>query len=465
MIRSKPSTFAFSVLSFALIFAIGSAAPVLAFTDEGNRNARLELNPAGLDFGNVVETTSSAQTVFAINSSRKHQPTPTATPTRTATPKATPTATPTQAAVITSPRTGATVSGTVPISVQVNSPSVIWVNFLVDGKYLASSPPYTYNWNSTTVSNGGHIIEVDAYATGRVLLGRYSINVNVNNTGGSHTPTRTPTSTPTPTRTLAFSNVFVVVEENHSYSQVVGSSSMPYLNSLISKYALATQYYADAHPSLPNYLWIATGSADGISSDVCGVTVSNDNIVRELAGAGVSWKSYQESLPSVGYLGCSSGNYAEKHDPFAYFSDVQNNSVQLDKIVPFTEFATDLASGTLPRFSFITPNLQDDAHTGTLAQADTWLQANIAPLLAKPMFQVGGSALLIVVFDESISTDVTHGGGQVAWVAIGPKVKPGYRSVIFYQHQSTLRLILKGLGATTFPSAAATAPDMTEFFQ
>jgi len=279
------------------------------------------------------------------------------------------------------------------------------------------------------------------------------------------TPTRmaTPKATPTPTPTLAFSNVVVVLEENHSYSQVVGSSSMPYFNSLISKYALATQDYADTHPSLPNYLWITTGSADGISSDVCGVTVSNDNIVREMAGAGVSWKSYQEDLPSVGFLGCSSGNYVEKHDPFAYFSDVQSNSVQADKIVPFTEFATDLAGGTLPRFSFITPNLQDDAHDGTLAQADTWLQTNIAPLLLKPMFQPGGSGLLIIVFDEG--TDNTNGGGQVAWVAIGPKVKPGYRSVAFYLHESTLRLILKGLGVTTFPGAAATAPDMTEFFQ
>jgi phosphatidylinositol-3-phosphatase len=464
MSRPTSATFVFSLLSFALIFAIGLAAPALAFADEANRNARLELNPENRVFGSgVIGNTRSAQTVSAINSSRKHQPTPTATPTRTATPKATPTPTPTQAAVITSPRTGATVLGTVPISVQVNSPSVIWVNFLVDGKYLASSPPYTFNWNSTTVSNGGHIIEVDAYATGRVLLGRYSINVNVNNAAGSHTPTRTPTSTPTPTLTLSFSNVFVVMEENHSYSEVVGSSSMPYLNSLISKYALATQYYANTHPSLPNYLWITTGSADGISSDICGVTVSNDNIVRELAGAGVSWKSYQESLPSIGYLGCSSGNYAEKHDPFAYFSDVQNNSVQLDKIVPFTEFATDLAGGTLPRFSFITPNLQDDAHDGTLAQADTWLQAHIAPLLAKSMFQTGGSGLLIIVFDEG--TDNTNGGGQVAWVAIGPKVKPGYRSTTFYQHQSTLRLILRGLGAKTFPGAAATARDMTEFFQ
>jgi hypothetical protein len=281
------------------------------------------------------------------------------------------------------------------------------------------------------------------------------------------TPTQTATSkatpTPTATPTLAFSNVVVVLEENHSLSDVLGNSSMPYFNSLISKYALATQYYADTHPSLPNYLWLTSGSADGISSDVCGVTVSNDNIVREMAGAGVSWKSYQEDLPSVGYLGCSSGNYAEKHNPFAYFSDVQNNSVQLDNMVPFTEFATDLAGGTLPRFSFITPNLQDDAHDGTLAQADSWLQSNLAPLLLTPMFQPGGSGLLIIVFDEG--NDNTNGGGQVAWVAIGPRVKSGYRSVTFYQHQSTLRLILKGLGVTTFPGAAATAPDMTEFFQ
>jgi acid phosphatase len=238
---------------------------------------------------------------------------------------------------------------------------------------------------------------------------------------------------------------------------------MPYFNGLISKYALATQYYANTHPSLPNYLWLASGSADGISSDVCGVTVSNDNIVREMAGAGVSWKSYQEGLPSVGFLGCSSGNYAEKHNPFAYFSDVQSNSVQADNMVPFTEFATDLASGTLPRFSFITPNLQDDAHDGTLTQSDSWLKTNIAPLLSTPMFQPGGSGLLIIVFDEG--TDNTNGGGQVAWVAIGPKVKSGYRSTTFYQHQSTLRLILKGLGVKTFPGAAASAPDMTEFFQ
>ena len=129
--------------------------------------------------------------------------------------------------------------------------------------------------------------------------------------------------------------------------------------------------------------------------------------------------------------------------------------------MPFTQFATDLANGTLPAFSNIVPNLCNDAHDCSLGTADSWLQTNIAPLLASPVFQQDG--LLIVVFDES-GGDNTLGGGKVYWAAISPKSKPHYVSTTTYQHPSTLRLILKGLGVNTFPGAAATAPDMSEFF-
>ena len=356
------------------------------------------------------------------------------------------------------------VSGTVSIVTQVTT-SVTWINFYVDNKYLASSPPYTYGWNSTTVTNGSHIISINAYGGTGALVGTNAINLNVQNGGPTPTPTVTPTPTPTPTpTTMSFSHVFVVVEENHSYADVVGNTSeMPYLNQLISNYGLATKYYANTHPSLPNYLWLVAGSAEGTTSDICPVSLSGDNVVRELTAAGKSWKSYQESLPAVGYMGCSSGEYAAKHDPFVYLSDVISNTAQQQKVVPFTQFATDLKNGTLPSYSFITPNLLDDAHDGTLAQADLWLQTNIGPLLASPMFQPGGSGLLIIVFDEG--TDNTNGGGQVAWVAVSPKAKVGYKSTTFYQHQSTLRLMLEGLGVTSLPGAAATAPHMSEFFQ
>jgi phosphatidylinositol-3-phosphatase len=107
--------------------------------------------------------------------------------------------------------------------------------------------------------------------------------------------------------TPAFSRVFIVVEENHSYSQVVGNPSMPYLNMLINNYGLATQYFANSHPSLPNYLWLASESSDGITTDVCPATVTRDNVVRHLDAAGVSWKAYEEGPPSVGYLGLRIG--------------------------------------------------------------------------------------------------------------------------------------------------------------
>jgi hypothetical protein len=104
----------------------------------------------------------------------------------------------------------------------------------------------------------------------------------------------------------------------------------------------------------------------------------------------------------------------------------------------------------------------DDAHDGTLAQADAWLQTNIAPLIASSAFQNGG--LLIITFDEGLDSDVEHGGGQVATVIISSSGKKGFQSKTLYQHQSVLRLILAGSGVTNFPGLSATAPDMTEFF-
>ncbi len=236
---------------------------------------------------------------------------------------------------------------------------------------------------------------------------------------------------------------------------------MPYLNSLISQYGLATQYFANTHPSLPNYFVLTTGLMESNNDNFAG-SVTDDNAVRELVKAGKSWKAYLESLPSPGYLGGDTGGYLRQHNPFADLSDIQESSAQADNMVPFTQFATDLANNALPQYSFIAPNANDDAHDGTLAQADSWLQANIAPLLASSAFQSSG--LLIITFDESEDSDVENGGGHVATVIISPQAKKGYQSQTLYQHQSTLRLIFAGSGMNTFPGMSAAAPDMTEFF-
>jgi len=255
-------------------------------------------------------------------------------------------------------------------------------------------------------------------------------------------------------------HLVIVVEENSDYSDVIGNTTMPYLNGLAQQYALATQYYADTHPSIGNYFELATGQI--LTNDDGSSTIENvDNIVRELVAAGKTWKSYAEDLPSVGYTGGDVGNYARKHNVFALLSDVVNDPAQQRRLVPFTQFATDLANGTLPDFSNVVPNLCNDAHDCSLATADAWLRANIAPLIESATFQKDG--LLVIVFDEAGSDD-THGGGRVACVLVGPKVKRGYQSSTVYQHESLLRLAAEALGLKTLPGAAASAPEMGEFF-
>src|SRR6266403_991627 len=96
-------------------------------------------------------------------------------------------------------------------------------------------------------------------------------------------------------------HVVLVLEENHSYSNVIGSSSMPYLNSLANKYTLATNYYADTHPSIGNYFMLTTGQIITNNDSYTG-KVTTDNIVRQLLAAGKTWRAYAEDLPSVGFL-------------------------------------------------------------------------------------------------------------------------------------------------------------------
>jgi len=258
----------------------------------------------------------------------------------------------------------------------------------------------------------------------------------------------------------SFNHVYIVVEENTDYTSVIGGSSMPYLNGLAQQYGLATQYYANTHPSIGNYFMMTVGKII-TNDDNYSSVVSDDNVVRRLLAAHKTWKSYAEDLPSVGYTGGDVGNYARKHNVFALLSDVANDPVQSNNLVPFTQFATDLANNALPNYSFIVPNLCNDAHDCSLGTADTWLQANIDPLIKSAQFQQDG--LLIILFDEA-GGDNTHGGGRIAWVSVSAKSKSGYQSTTLYQHASTMRLSLTALGVTTLPNGAATAPDMNEFF-
>jgi len=261
-------------------------------------------------------------------------------------------------------------------------------------------------------------------------------------------PPPTPAAPPPPPGPVTqYHHVCLVVEENHSFSSVVGNTAMPYFSSLISNYGLATQYFANTHPSIGNYFVLTTGQIVTNNEAVAPPTVTADNIVREILAAKKTWKSYAESLPSVGYLGGDVFPYAQHHNPFVFLQDAIAPA-QVNNIVPLTQFATDLANNTLPNFSYILPDQLNNAHDGTLAQADAWLQQNIAPLISSPTFQKDG--LLMIVFDESDFTDLQNGGGHIAALVISAHAKKGFQSTTFYQHQSTLREILHGRHRTRY---------------
>ena len=268
-------------------------------------------------------------------------------------------------------------------------------------------------------------------------------------------------------------HVVVLALENLDYADVVGSSSAPYINGLISQGGLATQYYANVHPSIGNYFIMTTGLPYSVDDGFMG-TVPIDNVVRELQAAGKSWKAYIQSLPQQGYLGGNQYPYLRRHNPISYLSDVQPPSQLNENIVDFSQISADLSANQLPAYSFIAPDAQHDAHdcpgrqdqncdvSVRVAAADNWLSANLPQLLSSSQFQQSG--ILILTTDES-RDDLTNGGGKVATVLVGSHVKVGFQGTAGYDHRSLLDLSLKALGVTTIPNGADAAREMTEFFQ
>ncbi len=271
----------------------------------------------------------------------------------------------------------------------------------------------------------------------------------------------------------ALQHVFVVVFENEAYDEIVGSKEMPYFNQLASRYALATNYHANSHPSIGNYFMMTAGQII-TRDDSYSLTVREDNLVRHLIADGKSWKSYAEDLPAVGYTGGNRRPYARRHNPLSFFSDVVGDPKQRKNLVPLTQLAEDLRAGSLPNYGFVVPNNLNNMHSCTLGGqscteeeqmrlADAWLRNWIGPLLESKSFQESG--LLVILFDEAELHDKTHGGGRVPVILVGSKVRPGYRSKTFYRHESMLQLTCAALRLKGCPGAAATAPSMGEFFK
>jgi phospholipase C len=227
-----------------------------------------------------------------------------------------------------------------------------------------------------------------------------------------------------------------VVFENHEAASISGSSDAPTFDSLARRYARLANYDGVAHPSLPNYLALVSGSTQGISSDCTDCIVHAASLADTLARAGKTWKTYAEDLPYPGFAGASAGRYAKKHDPFLYFHDVAASRARRNRVVPFARFRRDLARRRLPDFSLLIPNLCNDMHDCSVATGDAWLRAHVVPLLHARVLRGG---VVFVVFDEG-TTDL-GGGGRVAALALGPTVRRGARFRKATNHYGLLRTI------------------------
>ena len=200
--------------------------------------------------------------------------------------------------------------------------------------------------------------------------------------------------------------MIVVVEENHSIGQIIGSPQAPFLNRLAAKGTLLTSYFAITHPSLPNYIAMVSGDTQGITSDCGGCNVDAPNLADQLEAAGVSWKAYMEDLPAPCSDAHTAGAYAKKHNPFMYFASVRDDPGRCAKVVPLDRLDADLAAGRLPRLVFVTPNLDHDMHgageggddAALIATADRWLEGFYGKLAGSSAWRDG--TRLVVTWDE-----------------------------------------------------------------
>jgi hypothetical protein len=274
--------------------------------------------------------------------------------------------------------------------------------------------------------------------------------------GATHTPAPAPTAPPS-TKVPNFSHVYVIIFENKEYSSIVGSSQAPYINSLVAKYGLSTGFTAERHPSEPNYIALTSGSTQGIADD--GVyNLSVNNLFDQVTASGRTWHAYQQGYPGNCFTGSSSsavvdgvgksGAYVRKHNPAISYKSISGSSTKCANITNLAGFNPAAAN-----FEFITPNMINDMHDGTVADGDNFLKAFLPKITTSTAF---ANSVVFVTFDEG--TSAVNGGGHIVTIAITPKMTAGYKTSAAYTHYSMLRTVEQAWGLSCLGSAASATP-------
>lgn len=278
----------------------------------------------------------------------------------------------------------------------------------------------------------------------------------------------------TNTRMPRYDHIFLIMEENHSYSGVIGNPVAPEFNSLAQTYGLATNYYGAIHPSEGNYVAIVGGNTYGITDDnpYYTHTIDNNSIVNQLEGAGLTWKGYFQSMPYAGYLGvcypanCKGPLYASKHNGFLNFIYVQKHKSELQKLVPMDQFAQDLQHNQVPNFSMLAPDQCHDMHGARpfcpnpgkqgshddnilVSAADSYATTLVNEIMSSPLWSKGNNAI-VITWDEGNSNrgccDANPGGGLVATIVVTNHGPRGVTDNTLYNHYSLVSTIEAAFG-------------------
>jgi phosphatidylinositol-3-phosphatase len=168
-------------------------------------------------------------------------------------------------------------------------------------------------------------------------------------------------------------HIFIIMMENTEYQAELSHKNpyTRYVQHLAATDGLATNYFGITHTSLPNYIGATSGSTWGSNNDdvLQAPYFNHENLVDQFEAAHVSWKAYMQSIPYPGdtVTETPNGLYVRKHDPFLMYPDVFKNRARADRVVPLTQLGKDLASGHVPQYAWISPNICDDMHGGAPA--------------------------------------------------------------------------------------------------
>lgn len=237
-------------------------------------------------------------------------------------------------------------------------------------------------------------------------------------------------------------HIVIVVEENRSFSQVIGNRAAPYINDLARRGVLFTNSHGITHPSQPNYLALFSGTTRGIGSNACPLELSGENLASALIARGMNFVSYSESMSEAGFEGCIYGPYRRKHNPLANWKELAAFNQ------PFGVFPQDFAQ--LPTVALVVPDQRNDMHDGSIAEGDAWLARNIG---AYAEWAMTHNSLLIVTWDEDDGSE----GNRIATIFVGQMVKPG-RSAQRISHYTLLRTISEMYGLPPLGESAQEKP-------